>query len=64
VSDANIISSKGVVTLDGFGPYGDGDHTKHERALKSSFDERIALTTALLRYFCTNLDFKEGALYG
>jgi len=27
VSDANIISSQGVVTLDGWGPYGDGDHT-------------------------------------
>ena len=26
VSDANIVSSCGVVTLDGFGPYGDGDH--------------------------------------
>ncbi|MEA3373035.1 MAG: M20 family metallopeptidase [Campylobacterota bacterium] len=60
VSDANIVSSKGVVTLDGFGPYGDGDHTHHERARKSSFDERIALTTTLLKHFCKELDFKEG----
>ncbi|HFQ61903.1 MAG TPA: M20 family peptidase, partial [Epsilonproteobacteria bacterium] len=42
VSDANIISSQGVATLDGWGPYGDGDHTIHERASKKSFTERIA----------------------
>ncbi len=62
VSDANIVSSKGVVTLDGFGPYGDGDHTHHERARKSSFDERIDLTTTLLRHFCKVLDFKQGGV--
>ena len=45
VSDANIISSCGVTTLDGFGPYGDGDHTVKERAKKSSFDSRINLVT-------------------
>ena len=54
VSDANIISSNGVVTLDGFGPYGDGDHTTKERALKKSFEERIELTTKLLNYFINN----------
>jgi len=43
VSDANIVASCKVVTLDGFGPYGDGDHTIHERALKSSFESRIDL---------------------
>jgi glutamate carboxypeptidase len=43
VSDANIISSEGVVTLDGFGPYGDGDHTVNERASKESFSSRIEL---------------------
>ena len=59
VSDANILSAAGVVTLDGFGPYGDGDHTRHERALKESFPERIALTERLLRYFTTHLDFRE-----
>ncbi len=57
VSDANILSAAGVMTLDGFGPFGDGDHTLHERALKSSFDARIALSKTLLRHFVTNLDF-------
>ena len=59
VSDANIVSSCGVITLDGFGPFGDGDHTVHERANKRSFDERIALSTALIGYFIKNLGFKE-----
>jgi glutamate carboxypeptidase len=57
VSDANIVSSCGVVTLDGFGPYGDGDHTVNERALKSSFESRIALSQKLLAYFIQNGDF-------
>ena len=57
VSDANIVSSCGVVTLDGFGPFGDGDHTVNERALKSSFESRIALSYALFDYFVENLDF-------
>jgi len=51
VSDANILSSKGVITLDGWGPYGDGDHTIHERASKESFDKRIILVTEILGYF-------------
>ena len=51
VSDANIISSQGVATLDGWGPYGDGDHTIHERASKKSFSERIALTTEIFEHF-------------
>lgn len=51
VSDANVLSSCGVTTLDGFGPFGDGDHTEHERALKSSFTERIELTREILEYF-------------
>jgi len=51
VSDANIISSCGVATLDGFGPYGDGDHTIHERANKQSFIERIELVTDIFRHF-------------
>jgi len=50
VSDANIVASAGVVTLDGLGPYGDGDHTVKERALKKSFDERIDLMTKVLLY--------------
>jgi glutamate carboxypeptidase len=43
VSDANIVASCKVTTLDGLGPFGDGDHTIHERALKSSFKSRIEL---------------------
>jgi glutamate carboxypeptidase len=48
VSDANITASHGLTTLDGFGPYGDGDHTIHERALKSSFYERIELVSQFI----------------
>ena len=59
VSDANIVSSCGVITLDGFGPFGDGDHTVHERASKKSFEERIALSKSLLTYFIKNSGFKE-----
>lgn len=51
VSDANIISSQGVATLDGWGPYGDGDHTIHERASKKSFEERIDLVTEIFIHF-------------
>ena len=48
VSDANIISSQGVPTLDGWGPYGDGDHTIKERASKESFSKRIDLVSKIL----------------
>ena len=51
VSDANIISSQGVPTLDGFGPFGDGDHTIKERALKISFNKRVELVTKILKSF-------------
>ncbi len=51
VSDANITSSADVLTLDGFGPFGDGDHTIHERALKSSFNERVNFVTKILSHF-------------
>ena len=57
VSDANIISSSGVVTLDGFGPFGDGDHTVYERASKESFESRIALSSKLFTYFIKNKNF-------
>ena len=50
VSDANIVASQGVTTLDGFGPFGDGDHTVSERALKSSFEQRINLMTDILTH--------------
>ena len=51
VSDANIIASQGIPTLDGWGPYGDGDHTVHERASKKSFAERIDLVTKIFEGF-------------
>ncbi len=47
VSDANIVASAGTVVLDGFGPFGDGDHTTKERALKKSFKERIELSSKI-----------------
>jgi len=50
-SDANIIASTGCITLDGFGPYGDGDHTVNERALKSSYYERIDEVSKILKGF-------------
>ena len=51
VSDANIIASQGVATLDGWGPFGDGDHTIDERASKESFVERIALVSEIFEHF-------------
>ncbi len=57
VSDANILSSHGVVTLDGFGPFGDGDHTPNERASKASFEERIALSSKIFQYFVEHKSF-------
>ena len=51
VSDANHMASQGVVTLDGFGPFGDGDHTIHERANKISYIERIDLNSQILTEF-------------
>ena len=57
VSDANIVSACGVVTLDGFGPYGDGDHTLKERANKSSFETRIEMSSNLFEYFIKNSKF-------
>ncbi|SFV74635.1 Acetylornithine deacetylase/Succinyl-diaminopimelate desuccinylase and related deacylases [hydrothermal vent metagenome] len=57
VSDANIMSANGVITLDGFGPFGDGDHTIKERANKKSFENRIALSTKLFGYFIENKNF-------
>jgi len=50
-SDANIAASAGSITLDGFGPYGDGDHTIHERASKKSYFERIDLVAFLFNGF-------------
>ena len=57
VSDANHVASCGVVTLDGFGPFGDGDHTINERALKSSFEQRIDMMTKILSNHQINNQF-------
>ena len=50
VSDANHVASCGVTTLDGFGPFGDGDHTINKRASKSSFGQRIDMMSKILSY--------------
>ncbi len=60
VSDANIVASQGVTTLDGFGPFGDGDHTLKERALKSSFEQRINFMTNILMHHQTHNNFNIG----
>ncbi len=54
-SDANIAASAGAITLDGFGPFGDGDHTIHERASKKSYFTRIELVNKLLKGFMANI---------
>jgi len=51
VSDANTMSEAGLITLDGFGPYGDGDHTINERACKTSFIRRIDEMSKVLIQF-------------
>ena len=57
VSDANHVASCGVITLDGFGPFGDGDHTVSERASKSSFEQRINMMTKILSEHQKNNQF-------
>lgn len=51
VSDANVTAGAGVATLDGFGPFGDGDHTINERASKASFHQRVNEVTKILAAF-------------
>lgn len=48
VSDANVASGAGLATLDGFGPFGDGDHTVNERACKKSLEGRVTLVSKIL----------------
>lgn len=48
VSDANVVAAAGIATLDGFGPFGDGDHTVNERACKKSFLRRVDLVSKIL----------------
>jgi glutamate carboxypeptidase len=55
VSDANIVASVGIPVLDGFGPYGDGDHTNKERALKSSFKNRVELSKKIFKAYSQGL---------
>ena len=50
VSDANFIAAAGTIVTDGWGPFGDGDHTVHERASKQSFEERIKLVTEIFEH--------------
>jgi glutamate carboxypeptidase len=57
VSDANHVASCNVITLDGWGPFGDGDHTIHERASFLSFETRISQMTKILEHFQQNKDF-------
>ncbi|MEA1913890.1 MAG: peptidase dimerization domain-containing protein, partial [Campylobacterota bacterium] len=57
VSDANHVASCGVMTLDGFGPFGDGDHTVNERALKSSFEQRIDMMSKILAHHQEHKNF-------
>jgi glutamate carboxypeptidase len=58
VSDANITASAGTVTIDGFGPYGDGDHTRAERASLESFSSRISLVSTILLHHQEKGDIK------
>lgn len=51
VSDANVTAGAGVPTLDGFGPFGDGDHTEFERASKQSFVRRIDEVTKIVHHY-------------
>ncbi len=54
VSDANVTSGAGLPTLDGFGPYGDGDHTEFERASKRSFSRRIEEVTTIVSHYSSH----------
>lgn len=54
VSDANVTAGCGVLSIDGFGPYGDGDHTKNERANIESFERRIELCEKIFDYHQNN----------
>ena len=48
-SDASIAAGQGVPALDGLGPDGDGIHAETEHLVVSSFVERTALLTELLK---------------
>jgi glutamate carboxypeptidase len=47
-SDANLVAARGVPTLDGLGPEGDGAHADHEHVVLASMPARAALIAGLL----------------
>jgi glutamate carboxypeptidase len=47
-SDANLVAARGVPTLDGLGPEGDGAHADHEHVVVASMPARAALVAGLL----------------
>jgi glutamate carboxypeptidase len=47
-SDANFLAETGMDVLVGLGPYGGGMHTDEEFLLAPTYDERLALTEALV----------------
>ena len=47
-SDANLVAARGVPTLDGLGPEGDGAHADDEHVLLASMPARAALIAGLL----------------
>ena len=47
-SDANLLATTNLPTLDGLGPVGEMDHSKKERILKNSLFQRVELLVHLL----------------
>lgn len=60
VSDANTVSAMDVPTIDGFGPFGDGDHTIHERANKESFINRVNDVAKVLAHYNGQISITRG----
>lgn len=48
VSDSNRIAARGIVTLDGLGPVGGGDHSESEWLDLQSVPDRVSLLAALI----------------
>lgn len=48
VSDSNRIAARGIVTLDGLGPVGGGDHSEHEWLDLASVPDRVSMLAALI----------------
>lgn len=48
ISDGNLTAARGIPTLDGLGPIGNGAHASHEHIVKSKMMKRILLITHLL----------------